>query len=76
MSRIVNEDDVDVCVLHALLSDNELDAARGEARSLLNRLRPLVKVYEADMANEQFPAVVKAMRIVSDALEDAADLIP
>jgi hypothetical protein len=76
MSRIVNEDDVDVCVLHALLSDNELDAARGEARSLLNRLRPLVKVYEADPANEPFPAVVKAMRIVSDALEEAADLIP
>jgi len=72
MARIVREDDVDVGVIHAVMSESALNAARGEARSLINRLRPLVDAEEE--AGNPFPAIVKALHLVSEALEDAADL--
>lgn len=73
MSRIVNEDDVDVGVIHAVMTRGELDAARVAARTLVNKLQPLLTpLGEGDA----FPVIVRAARLVRDALEDAEDLYP
>lgn len=71
MSRHINEDDIDVGVIHAVMTRGELDAARVAAEALVNKLRPLLMHQNA---GDRFPEVVKAARLVRDALDDAEDL--
>jgi hypothetical protein len=71
MSRIVNEDDVDVGVIHAVLTRGELDAARIAAMALVNKLQPLMKPLRE---GDRFPAIMKAAKLIRDALDDAEDL--